>query len=132
MNSDYQPPYYGSDKESPFCSAALFMGILAILSAYTIVFPILFGCLGLLFAHLAKRRRRPLPGNASIGVTTAIIGICLSVVIFITTLVQLPANLKNPEFRQQFNATYKELSGQTFDELLEQNGIDLDALLEKY
>ncbi len=132
MNSDYQKPYYGSDKESSFASAALFMGILAILSAYTIVFPILFGCLGLLFAHLAKRRRRPLPGNASIGVTTAIIGIFLSVVIFITNLIQLPTMLKDSEFRQELNTSYEAVFGQSFDELLEQNGIDLDALLEKY
>lgn len=132
MNSDYQKPYYGSDKESSFGSAALFMGILSILSAYTIIFPIFFGCLGLLFAHLTKRRRRPLPGNASIGVTTAIIGICLSVVIFFTTLIQLPAQLKNPEFRQELNTTYEALSGHTFDELLEQSGINLEALLEKY
>ncbi len=132
MNSDNQKPYYGSDKESSFGSAALFMGILAILSIYTIVFPVLFGCLGLLFAHLAKRRRRPLPGNASVGVTTSIIGICLSVIIFITSLLTLPGQLKDPQFRQELNATYEALSGQTFDEVLEQSGIDLDALLENY
>ncbi len=130
MNSDYQKPYYGSDKESPFASAALFMGILAILSACTFIFGIVFGCLGLLFAHLAKRRRRPLSGNASVGVTTGIIGICLSVVIFVTSLIQLPTQLKDPQFRQLFNETYESLSGQTFDELLEQNGINLDDLLE--
>lgn len=132
MNSDYQKPYYGSDKESPFASAALFMGILAILSSCTFVFAIFFGSLAILFATLAKRRRRALPGNASVGVTTAIIGICFSVLLFITTMIQLPANLKDPAFRQQFNDTYEALSGQTFDEALEQTGIDLDALLEKY
>lgn len=130
MNSDYQKPYYGSDKESPFASAALFMGILSILSTYTIVLSILFGCLGLLFAHLAKRRRRPLPGNASVGVTTGIIGICISVVIFVTSLIQLPELLKDPQFHELFNETYESLSGQTFDEMLAQNGIDLDDLLE--
>lgn len=130
MNSDYQKPYYGSDKESSFSSVALFMGILAILSSCTFMFGIIFGCLALLFAHLAKRRRKPLSGNASVGVTTGIIGICLSVVIFVTSLIQLPTQLKDPQFRQLFNETYESLSGQTFDELLEQNGINLDDLLE--
>lgn len=124
MNSDYQKPYYGNDKESSFGSAALFMGILAILSSCTCVFGILFGCLSFLFAHLAKRRRKPLPGNASIGVTTGIIGICLSVVLLTISLI----DFRDPEFRQELNTTYEQLTGQTFDEIMEQNGIDLDAL----
>lgn len=131
MNSDYQKPYYDSDKESPFSSAALFMGILAILSSCTVLPGLFFGSLSLLFAHLTKRLRRPLPSHASIGVTTGVIGICLSVVIGISTMIQLSSDLKNPEFRQEFNDTYKALSGMTFDETLEQYGIDIDALLEK-
>lgn len=132
MNSDYQKSYYGSETENPFASVALFTGILSILSSCTFVFGIFFGCLSLLFATLTKRRRKPFSNHASIGVTTALIGIGVSLFIFISTMIQLPSNLKDPVFRQQFNATYESLSGQTFDELLEQNGIDLDALLEKY
>lgn len=132
MHSDYEKAYNGNDADNPFASAALFMGILAILTSCTVIISIIFGSLGILFAILTKRRKKSLPSHAYVGVITSAVGTCLSLALLVASLIQLPSNLKNPEFRKDLNDAYEYLSGITFDEMLEQSGIDLDALLEKH
>ncbi len=131
MNSDYQKPNYGSDKESSFASVALIMGILAILSICTGLLPLIFGGLGILFATLAKRRKQPLATPAIIGIVSSIFAMSISFFILVFSFIQLPIMLKDPDMRQELNDTYKAVSGMTFDEMMEQSGIDIDALLDK-
>lgn len=131
MDSGTNNTYYSSDRENPFASASLIMGILAILTIVTGILPFFFGGLGILFATLARRRKKPLASSAFIGLTTSVIGIFLAFSILCVAIVQLPEMLKDPAYREQLNSTYESMSGITFDEMLEQNGIDLDSLLNK-
>lgn len=131
MDSGTNNTYYSSDRENPFASASLIMGILAILTIVTGILPFFFGGLGILFATLARRRKKPLASSAFIGLSTSVIGIFLAFSILCVAIVQLPEMLKDPAYREQLNSTYESMSGITFDEMLEQNGIDLDSLLNK-
>lgn len=131
MDSGTNNTYYSSDRENPFASASLIMGILAILTIVTGILPFFFGGLGILFATLARRRKKPLASSAFIGLTTSVIGIFLAFSILCVAIVQLPEMLKDPAYREQLNSTFESMSGITFDEMLEQNGIDLDSLLNK-
>lgn len=131
MDSNNQNTYYSADKENPFASASLIMGVLAILTIVTGILPFFFGGLGILFATLARRRKKPLVNSAFIGLVTSVIGMFLSFAILCITIVQLPEMLKDPAYREQLNSTYESMSGITFDEMLEQSGIDLDSWLNK-
>lgn len=132
MNSDYQNQKTYYDVDSGFSSAALYMGIFAIISVTTIIFPIVFGALGILFAILSKRRNRRLPSHAFYGVTTSIIGIFFGIVLFTTALPQAINDLKDPIERQKINNDYLYKFGISFDDMMEQSGIDVDELLENY
>ena len=131
MDSNTQNTYYMSDRENPFASASLIMGILAILTIITGILPFFFGGLGILFAMLARRRKKILATSAFIGLATSVIGMFLSFSILCITIVQLPTMLKDPMYREQMNNISQATYGVTFDEMLEQNGIDLDAWLNK-
>ncbi len=131
MDSYNRNTYPASDKENPFASASLIMGVLAILTIVTGILPFIFGGLGILFATLARRRKKLLATSAFIGLATSVIGIFLSFSILCVTIVQLPEMLKDPTYRAQMNDISQATYGVTFDEMLEQSGIDLDSWLNK-
>lgn len=127
MDSYNQNAYHTSDRENPFASASLILGVLAILTIVTGILPFIFGGLGILFATLARRRKKILATSAFIGVATSVIGMFLSFSILCVSIVQL----KDPAYRAQLNNIAQSTYGVTFDEMLEQNGIDLDSWLNK-
>lgn len=114
---------------SPFLTASAIFGVLALLSSITIFLPFVFGGLSILFAVLSHRHKEPLPTPALIGSITSVIGIVFASCILIVTILELPDMLRDEQYRAFLNETYKSINGITFDEQLEQNGIDLDALL---
>ncbi len=118
-------------RKSPFSKASLIMGILALLTIATGVFPLFFGALGILFAILSRRKGKTLDTSALWGAVTSVIGLCIAIVMFIITLMMLPTLLKDPTYREQLNSFSQSMYGTSFDEMLEESyGIDLDELLE--
>lgn len=131
MDSNYHNQNVTADSENPFASASLILGILAFLSICTGILPFIFGGLSILFAVLSKRRQKPLLSSAFIGVAGSSISMVLSFVIIAVSIIQLPQMLNDPATRAQLDATSEALYGVTFDEMLENSGIDLDSILKK-
>jgi len=68
-----------SDKENSFGIAAVILGILSVLTFFTIIFPIILGILGLIFALIQRKRNNNRWATA--GIVLSIIGIILGVVL---------------------------------------------------
>lgn len=118
-------------RKTPFAKASLIMGVLALLTIATGVLPLLFGALGILFAVLSHRKRKPLDTSALLGAVTSAIGLSIAVVMFAITIMMLPTMLKDPEYREQLNSLTESMYGATFDEVMEEGwGVDLDEILE--
>lgn len=118
-------------RKNPFAKASLIMGVLALLTIATGVFPLLFGALGVLFAILSHRKHKPLDTSALFGAVTSTIGLSIAIVMFAITLMLLPTLLKDPEYREQLNTFSESMYGASFDDVLEDSwGIDLDQILE--
>jgi len=118
-------------RKNPFSKASLIMGVFALLTIATGVLPMLFGALGVLFAILSHRKRKPLDTSALLGAVTSAIGLSISIVMLVITIMMLPTLLRDPEYREQLNTFSESMYGATFDEVLEESyGIDLDKVLE--
>ncbi len=123
--------YKDPNRKSPFSKASLIMGVLALLTIATGVLPLFFGALGILFAILSRRKGKAMDTSALWGTVTSVIGLSISIVILSLALMILPAQLKDPAYREQLNTFSQSMYGISFDEMLEESyGIDLDKLLE--
>lgn len=122
--------YQSTQKSSPFVTASLIMGILAIVTILTGILPLFFGSLSILFAVLSHRKGTHLQTPAFIGVIISTIGMAFSIVIIALVITMLPAMLRDSSYREQLNSMSESMYGMSFDEVMEESyGIDLDELL---
>lgn len=130
MDSYTSSPNQVPNTQSPFLVVSLVFGILSLLSLCTVIFPLIFGGLSILFAVLSHRKGKELNGMALTGVICSSISLAFTIVTFTLVLLQLPQNLKDEQYLEQLNTTSEALYGVTFEEMLEESGIDLDSLLD--
>lgn len=117
--------------EKSFATASLVFGILALVSFCTIVFPIIFGSLSILFAVLSHRKGQQLAGMALGGIVTSVSGIAISVMIIVMYIMMLPQLLSDEAFLEQMNTTYEAMYGQSFEEMLEDTyGMSIEDLFD--
>ncbi len=128
---NYQNPYSRqqpshSQSRSSFSIASMVCGIISIfLCCIGLSFP--FGALGILFAVLTYRKGWMLDSMSMIGLVTSCMGFLFSILLIVSTLVQLPEMLKDPDFRNSMDILYEEFYGQDFAEFWENNyGIELE------
>lgn len=120
------PPYYTPPVRHPgsgFATAALICGILAILSSFVIPVwvPAVFGGLSIILALLSKGSDKGMLPNAKVGVLTAGLGIALSILITVSSVVMIYTNPKmKEEFHNSLNQTYQYMYGESFDDALKQ------------
>ena len=114
------------NRANGFATASLIMGILAILSAFTmtIVPPMVLGCLSIILGLLSRGDTR-LPHNyALIGIITSASAIVINIAI---SILAFQFVFKNPEalemYHDTINETYEQMLGFTFDEFLEEFGL---------
>ncbi|MBE5880929.1 MAG: hypothetical protein E7289_01270 [Lachnospiraceae bacterium] len=104
-------------KPNIFMMLSLMMGILAFTSCTFIFTAMIAAGLSILFAILSKGNHSKMNFMAKSGITAAIVGLVLSVIIT-SSAVYLVFN--SPEYRELLNTTYESMYGQTFDEALEE------------
>lgn len=124
--------YQTQPKKNAFSTAALLMGILSLVSLCTIIGPLIFGSLGIIFAVLAHRQNQKMGAETIIGIVTSAIGCGVSVLLLAVTLVSGVVMLTDPAYRQQLNEMSEEIYGYSFDELMEETyGYSLEEMLEE-
>lgn len=120
-NSGY-PPYYTPPTKHPgsgFATAAMVMGILSILTAFTgtVYPPIILGGLSIILALLSKGNDSVMLPNAKVGILTAIIGLVVNVLIVVTSfLLVFNSPTMREEFHQELNQYYEYFYGESFDD----------------
>lgn len=92
--------------------AALMLSVFALLTLTTGLFPILFGCLAILFAILSKGNNRHMDTSGKISTTLATVSVILGVVISAISFYEIK---NDPEVHAKFNATFKQVYGVDFD-----------------
>lgn len=108
----------GKDRPTGFAMAALICGILSLLALCTGIFAISFGCLGLLFVVLARRKNQPMT-NATYGsMCMCLVGIFLgiSIVTYVFTTMIWPM-LTDPEAFRELNQYYQNIYGVSLEEM---------------
>ena len=118
-------------RPNSFATASLVFGVLALVSVFTmIVIPtIVFGSLSIIFAVLSKGADRKM-GNRALGGTIVsasafVINAAICVISFYVVFSD-PQSTK--DYLNTMNQIYEEMTGISFDELLESYGIDFDQI----
>lgn len=118
-------------KKNAFSNASMFLGIAALLSVATILFPIPLAALGILFACLSHRKGQKRDLSCIVGLIASTVALLLSTVTITVSMSMLPTMLKDPEYRKQLDAMTEQLYGDSFDDMIEDlYGIDIDDLFE--
>lgn len=124
--------YQSQPTKSSFATAALVMGILSLVSLCTVIGPLIFGSLGIIFAILSRRPGQKTAGEAIAGIVTSAIGCVISLIFVILIFVASFSMLTNPEYREQMNQMYEDMYGYSFDEMMEEmTGSTLEEMLEE-
>ena len=121
----YQSPYKPTGK---FAMVSMILGICSLALLCTVFFPIILGGLGLIFAILSKRRGRKMESAAMTGVITSSIGLGLSLIFCVISVISAVHMLK-PENRDMLNQMYEDTLGMTYDEYIE--GLYGEDMLEQ-
>lgn len=110
-----------------FAKAAIVMGIISLFSTFCCC-PFVFSALGIIFALLSKGAEKVLRDQAKTGLILSIIGMVVSVVLTIFTIVFPVVMMKtSPEYKTMIMDTYEEnestfrqiYGDETYDQMLE-------------
>lgn len=124
--------YQSQPKKNSFATAALVMGILSLLTLCTVIGPLVFGSLGIIFGILSRRPGQKTAAEAVAGIVTSIIGCVISLIFVVLVFVASFSMLTNPEYREQINQMYEDMYGYSLDEMMEDMaGYTLDEMLEE-
>lgn len=109
-----------------FAAASLILGVLALLSAFTMTIfpPILLGALSIILGILSRGNVKGLSGNALIGIVTASSALVINLAICTTSFYTF---FHDPALQEQVistvNETYEQLFGMDVSEFWESYGI---------
>jgi hypothetical protein len=108
----YNQPTQSPFKRDPFAYVSLLMGIAAIFTYCTLVLPIIFGGLSILFAVLSYRPKKPLSPLAITGIVVSCFALVTTIILLISSIILL----QDPSYRAQIS----QISGVDFDAMLQQ------------
>lgn len=113
----YQAP--PAEPGSNLATAAMVLGIASIVFCFTFtLYPaFITGSIAIILALLSKGRRPKHLSRAVTGLTCAVIGLTLNVLIIVATFTLI---FTNPNVRAEVNRTFERTYGQSFDEMLEE------------
>jgi len=102
--------------------ACFVLGILTIVTAImmTVYIPFVLGGVGIILGILSKGQLLHLPKQAEIGISAAIVGLVLNIVIMVSSFYTV---FTNPEAYSQFNSTFEQVYGESFEDALVEMGI---------
>ena len=115
-----------------FARAAKVLGIIALVSVFTFTVypPLIFGALAIILALLSRGSSLKMHPSAKTGAQTAAIAFGVDITLVAACFMLI---FGNPVFFEDFNKTYEEIYGMTFQEMMEgiQNGtLDYDDIYE--
>ncbi len=120
-NYNYNKTHNELDKHVNMASVALIMGLISIPLCFFLYTGIVLGGLAIVFAILSKGTADKLLTQAKKGIIYGSIGIVLGYFLFASNMHTL---MTNPTYRQELNRVSEQVNGVSFDDMLEELGID--------
>lgn len=115
-NPGFEHYGYVPARNNSFMIASLIMGILSIITFYSLIGGLIFGGLGILFAILSKGNDRQLSGTAVGGLITSIAGLAFTVILYGFAFFII---FSDGPLHDSFNEIYKDTYGVTIEEYME-------------
>ncbi|KAB1434545.1 DUF4190 domain-containing protein [Candidatus Galacturonibacter soehngenii] len=106
--------YYNHNQPNSMATAALVLGILAIISICCVYGSYLFGGIAITLALLSRGRNNKLSTNALIGTILSIIGMLISTVIIAILLISIFTSDRYSDFMNYYESLYEEIYGEEF------------------
>lgn len=114
----------------PMATAAMFLGLAAMITTMTVFLPPLLGGLAIVMALLSKGYDKKMMLQAKIGMICGIFALVVVAVIIFSVLATM---ISNPdlliELGRQYDAMYESIYGQPFKSL---NGISYEDIMRQY
>lgn len=111
-------------------TAAMFLGLAAMVTTMTVFLPLLLGGLAIILALLSKGYGKKMIIQAKVGMICGIFGLAVVGVIIFSVLATM---ISNPDLLiqigQQYDAMYENLYGQSFESL---NGYSYEDIMRQY
>lgn len=123
QNQGGAPVHYQFEQTAPprngMTTAASILGLATIVTTIlcTVYIPFITGSLAILFALLSKGSSKQMNPSATTGITSAIIGMIMNVVLIVSVIVLY---LTNPTIREQANILFEQRYGVTIEEMWEE------------
>ncbi|HPF29770.1 MAG TPA: hypothetical protein PLZ77_06665 [Lachnospiraceae bacterium] len=118
--NDWQTGNPGNQPNSPmdlkmdrFSMLALLFGVISLITITTVIFPIFFGSLAVIFAVLSKTEDCKMSSPAKIGSIASLASIVIAILMMVTVLYLIN---NDTEYHDQFNNYFQQIYGITFDE----------------
>lgn len=107
--------YYNSNQPNAMATAALVLGILAIISICCVYGSYLFGGIAITLGLLSRGKNAKLSTNALIGTILSIIGMIISTVIIVIAVISIMFSYGSvDDFIQEYESYYEEIYGENF------------------
>ncbi len=120
-NFNYNMAHNQLDSHVNMATVALVTGLIAIPLSFVMNIGVVLGGVAVVLAILSRGSQKKFLPQAKRGMIYGTIGIVLGYVVFVSSLHTV---LTDPAYRQQLNQMSEQMNGQTFDELLQELGID--------
>ncbi|MBQ3796693.1 MAG: hypothetical protein II842_10475 [Butyrivibrio sp.] len=120
-NYDYNMAHNELDKHVNMAQIALIMGLLSIPLSFFLYTGIILGGMAIIFAILSKGTADKLLSQAKKGIIYGTIGLVLGYGVMISNFHTV---LTNPDYRQELNRMSEQINGVSFDDMLEELGIE--------
>ena len=122
-NYNYNRAHNPLDSHVNMATVSLVTGLIAIPLCFVMNIGIALGGVAIVLAILSRGSQKKLLPQAKRGIIYGTIGIVLGYVVFVSSLHTV---LTDPGYRKQLNQMSEQMNGQTFDELLQELGIDIE------
>ena len=122
-NYNYNRAHNPLDSHVNMATVSLVTGLIAIPLCFVMNIGIALGGVAIVLAILSRGSQKKLLPQAKRGIIYGTIGIVLGYVVFVSSLHTV---LTDPSYRKQLNQMSEQMNGQTFDELLQELGIDIE------
>ena len=120
-NYNYNMAHNQLDSHVNMATVSLVTGLIAIPLSFVMNIGVVLGGVAVVLAILSRGSQKKFLPQAKRGIIYGTIGIVLGYIVFVSSLHTV---LTDPTYRQQLNQMSEQMNGQSFDELLQELGIE--------
>lgn len=114
INNQANNNFYSNNQPNGMATAALVLGILAIVSFCCIYGSYIFGGIAITLGLLSRGKEKKLSNNALIGVILSIVGMVISTIIIVAYVILFMSTDAIDTYMQEYETIYEDIYGEDF------------------